>query len=94
MAYEHGKLLCVCYLNEASQIQPTPSSWAHSQFIGAVDGLGYPVTILQVGGHLKGVDVDVGRLAQSHELPQRHSESPLGEQQQQSQAPEGAAGHR
>lgn len=51
----------------------------HSQFVRAVDWLGYPVTIFQVSGHLKGVDVHIGRLAQSHELPQRHSKGPLGQ---------------
>lgn len=47
------------------------------QFIRAVDWLGYSVTIFQVRSHLKGIDVHIGRLAQSHELPQCYPEGPL-----------------
>ena len=53
------------------------SSERNLQFIRAVDWLGYSVTIFQVCGHLKRVDVHIGCLAQSHELPQRHSKGPL-----------------
>lgn len=47
------------------------------QFIWAVDWLCYSVPVLQVGRHLERIDVDVGGLPQSHQLPQRHSEGPL-----------------
>lgn len=58
------------------------SSKKNSQFIRTVDWLGYSVTIFQVCGHLEGVNVHVGRLAQSHEFPQRHSKGPLGKEQE------------
>lgn len=51
-----------------------------SQLIGAVDGLCYSIAVLQVGRHLKWVDVDVGSLSQRHQLPQSHSEGPLPRQ--------------
>lgn len=51
--------------------------WIHVQLIWTVDWLCYSVAILQVGRHLKRVDVDVGGLTQSHQFPQRHSEGPL-----------------
>lgn len=50
---------------------------SNSQFIRAVDGLCYSVAILQIGGHLEGVDVNVRSLSQGHQLPQSYPERPL-----------------
>ena len=61
-----------------NEIQPMSSSPERNlQFIRTVDWLGYPVTVFQVCGHLKRVDIHVGCLPQSHEFPQRHSKGPL-----------------
>lgn len=76
-----GKLLdahCFSFIPKLwKEWNPCLQAQKHLQFIRTVDGLGYSVTIFQVRGHLKGVNVHIGRLAQSHELPQRHSEGPL-----------------
>lgn len=50
------------------QIQGPATDHHREQFIRAVDWLRYSITIFQVSSRLKGVDVHVGHLAQSHEL--------------------------
>lgn len=46
------------------------------QFVRTVDRLRQSVAVPQVGGHLEGVDLQVGLLRQGGELPQQHPEGP------------------
>lgn len=66
-------------LNKYHVLQTTCSvqTVQNLQLVRTVDWLCYSISVLQVGGHLKGVDVHVWGLAQGHQLPQAHTKCPL-----------------